>query len=74
MRAKSLQLCWTLCDPTDHSPPVFSVNEMLQARTMEWIAIPFSRGSSGPRDQTRVSSIAGEFPEVWATREALTYV
>ena len=40
--AKSLQSCLTLCDPTDHSPPGFSVHEILQARTLEWVAISFS--------------------------------
>ena len=48
----------TLCDPTDCSPPVSSVHGILQARTLEWITIPFSRGSSWPRDQTQVSCIA----------------
>ena len=40
--AKSLQLCPTLCDPTEGSPPGFSVPGILQARTVEWVAIPFS--------------------------------
>ena len=40
---------------------------VLQARILEWIAIPFSRGSSRPRDQTQVSWIAGRFFAVWAT-------
>ena len=39
------QLCLTLCDPMD-----YAVHEMLQARILEWVAIPFSRGSSQPRD------------------------
>ena len=46
---------------------------ILQARTLEWIAMPSSRGSSQPRDQTQVSHIAGEFLTVWATREAHEY-
>ena len=51
-----------------------SVHEVLQARILEWVAIPFSRESSQPRNQTQVSCIAGEFFAVWATREAyLTY-
>ena len=41
-----------------------------QARIMEWVAFPFSRGFSQPRDQTQVSHIAGEFFTSWATREA----
>ena len=40
--AKSLQSCPTLCDPTDGSPPVFPVLRILQARTLEWVAISFS--------------------------------
>ena len=44
--AKSLQLCPTLCDPTDGSPPGSPIPGILQARTLEWVAIPFSRGSS----------------------------
>ena len=46
------QLCLTLCDPM--CPPGSSVPGILQARTLEWVAIPFSRGSSRPRDQTQV--------------------
>ena len=40
--AKSLQLCWTLCDPIDGSPSGSSVSGILQARTLEWVAISFS--------------------------------
>ena len=43
------QLCLTLCDPMDCSLPGFSVHEILQARILEWVAIPFPRGSSEPR-------------------------
>ena len=43
----------------------------LQAGILEWVAIPFSRGSSQPRDLTQVSHIAGRFFTLWATREAL---
>ena len=55
------QSCPTLCDPMDCSPPGSSVHEVFQARILEWIAISFSRGSSGPRDWTQVSYIAGGF-------------
>ena len=58
------QSCLTLCDPTNCSPPGFSVHGILQARILEWIAIPFSRGSSQPRDRTLVSC---RFFTVWAT-------
>ena len=51
---------WT-CDPMDCSLPGSSVHRILQARMLEWVAIPFSRGSSQPRDQTWVSCIAGRF-------------
>ena len=56
--------------PHDCSLPGSSVHGILQARLPEWLAIPFSRGSSWPRDWTRVSYIAGRFFTVWATREA----
>ena len=63
----------TLCDPMDCSVPGSSDNGVLQARILEWVAIPFSRGSSQPRDETWVSCIAGRFFTVWATREALFF-
>ena len=65
------QLCPTLCDPMDCSPPGSSVHGVLQARVLEGAAIPFSRESSQPRDWTRFSCLAGGFLTVWATREAL---
>ena len=55
MHAKSLQLCMTLCDPVDYSPLRSSVHGMLQARILEWVAMPSSRESSRPRDWTHVS-------------------
>ena len=55
------QLCLTLCDPMDCSPPGSSVHGILQARILEWVVISFSRGSSQPRDQTWVSYTAGRF-------------
>ena len=64
------QSCLTLCDSVDYSPPGFSVHEILQARILEWAAIPFSRGSSPPRDWTGIYCIAGRFFIIWATREA----
>ena len=48
----------TLCDPMDCNPPSSSVHGILQARILEWAAISFSRGSSRPRDRTRVSCSA----------------
>ena len=53
---KVTQSCPTLCDPMD-----YAVHGTLQAKILEWVAFPFSRGSSQPRDQTQVSRIAGGF-------------
>ena len=50
--------CPTLWDPVDYSPPGSSVHGILQARIMEWAAISISRGSSQPRDRTRISGIS----------------
>ena len=55
---KSLQLCPTLCDTMDYNPPGSSVHGIFQARILEWVAIPFSRGSSLPRDWTRISYVS----------------
>ena len=55
------QLCLTLCDSIDWSPPGSSAHGVLQVRILESIAMPFSRESSQPRDQTQVSPIAGRF-------------
>ena len=63
------QLYPTLCDPMDCSPPGSSVHGILQARILEWIAIPFSRGSSWPYDQTWVYCVASRFFTIWATRK-----
>ena len=48
----------TLCDPMDHNPPGSSVHGILQARTLEWDAMPSCRRSSLPRDRTRVSYVS----------------
>ena len=53
---KVTQSCLTLCDPMN-----YTIHEILQARILEWIAFPFSTGSSQLRDQTQVSRIAGRF-------------
>ena len=53
---KVAQSCPTLCDPVDNT-----VHEILQARILEWVAIPFSRGFSQPRDRTEISCISGKF-------------
>ena len=54
-----------LCDPRD-----YIVHGILQARILEWVAFPFSRGSSQPGDRTQVSLIAGGFFTSWAMKEA----
>ena len=59
----------TLGEPTVCSPPGSSVQGILQARILEWVANPFSRRSSRLRDQTQVSLIVGSFFTIWATRE-----
>ena len=53
---KVAQPCLTLCNPVD-----FTVCGILQARILEWVAIPFSRGSLQPRNQSGISCIAGRF-------------
>ena len=65
VKVKVNQSCQTLCDPMN-----CIVHGILQARILEWVAFPFSRGCSQPRDWTQVSHIAGGFFTSWATREA----
>ena len=59
----------TLCNPMDWRLSGYSVQGILQARILEWVAIPFSRGSSWLRDWTWVSCIADRFFTIWATQE-----
>ena len=61
---KVTPLCPTLHDPID-----YTVHSILQAKILVWIAFPFSRGSSKPRDRTQVSHIAGRFFTSWSSRE-----
>ena len=63
VKVKVAQACPTLCDPMDSA-----VHGILQARILEWVAVPSSRESSQPRDQTHVSYIAGGFFTNWAIR------
>ena len=65
------QSCPTRHDRMDCSPPDSSVHGILPTRLLEWVAIPFSRGSSWPKDQTQVSYIEDRFFPIWAIREAL---
>ena len=68
------KLCLALWDPVDYSPPGSSVHGISQARILEWVAISFSKASSQPRDQTRVSSIGRHVLYHWATREASCFI
>ena len=63
LKVKVSQSCPTLCDPMD-----YTAHGILQIRILEWVAYPFSRGSSQPRDQTGVSCTAGGFFTSSATR------
>ena len=56
VKVKVAQSCTTLCDPLN-----YTVQGILQAKILEWVTFPFSRGSSQPRDQTQASRIAGGF-------------
>ena len=68
--AQSLSHAWLFATPWSvaHQAPVSM--GILWARKLEWVAIPFSRGPSQPRDRTQVSRTAGGFFTNWATREA----
>ena len=68
VKVKVAQSCPTLWDHMD-----YTVHGILQARILEWVAFPFSRGSSQPRDLTQVSHTAGGFFTSWATGEAQEY-
>ena len=61
VKLKVAHSCLSLCNPMDCNLPISSVHGVLQARILEWVAISFSRGSSQPRDWTRVSRIAARF-------------
>ena len=64
------QSCLTVYNRMDCSLPGSCVYRILQARILEWVVIPFSRGSSQPRDQTWVTCISGRFFTIWAIRKA----
>ena len=77
MRAKSLQLCPTLCDPMDCSPPGCSVHRILQARILERVAMPFLQGifpTQGSNTRLMSPALAGEFFTTSATWEAHKYI
>ena len=65
------QSCLTLCNPWTAAHQASLSMGILQARILEWIAMPSSGASSQPRDRSQVSCIAGGFFTIWATREAL---
>ena len=60
------------CDPMGCSPSGSPVHAVLQARILDWVAIPFSKGFSWSRKWIQVSSIPGRFFTIWATSEAQT--
>ena len=64
------QSCPTFCNTMGCSLLGSSVHGVFQARILEWVAMPFSKGSSWPRDQTEVSCVAGRFFTIWTTWEA----
>ena len=66
--ARSLQSCPTLCNPLDCSPPGLSVHGVSQARILEWVAMPFSRGSSWPRDQTCITCVSSTAGGLFTTK------
>ena len=68
---ESLGCVRLFCDPMDCTLPGSSVHGISQARILEWVAIPFSRGSSWPKDWTKVSHLAGRFFTIWATGETI---
>ena len=68
VKVKVTQSCPTLCEPMN-----YVVYGILQARILGWAAVPFSRGSSQPRDQTQVFQIADGFFTSCATKEAQEY-
>ena len=71
--AKSLQLCLTLCNPVDCSLPASSVRGILQARTLEWVAMPFPSDLPNPRIESaslKSSALTGGFFTTRATWEA----
>ena len=61
MKVLVTQTCLTLFEATDYGPPGSFFCGILQARILQWVAIPFSKGSSRPRDQNQVSCTAGRF-------------
>ena len=67
------QSCLTLCNPMDCSMPGSSIHGILQARTLEWVAMLSSRGSSQSRDRTQASCSAGRYFTIWAAREVQEY-
>ena len=68
VQVKIAQLCLTLFNPMNCRLPGSSVHWLLKARILEWVAIPFCRGSSQPRDQAQVSHIAGGVFIIWAIK------
>ena len=73
LRVRNLEAAWkwkSLSHVWLYDPMAYTVHGILQVRILEWVALPFSRGSSQPRDRTQVSHVAGRFFTNWATMEA----
>ena len=70
-KSEVTQSCPTLCNPVDCSLPGSSIHGIFQGRILEWIAIPFSRRSSQPREWTQVSRIVGRCFIVWPSGKSL---
>ena len=70
MKMLVAKLCLTLCNAMDCCPSVFSVHGIPQAIIVEWVAMPFSRGSSWPRDQTSIFCTGRQILYHWASWEA----
>ena len=68
VKVKVTRSCPTLCNPME-----YMIHGILQARILEWVVFPFSRGSSRPGNRTGISCIAGGFFPSWARREAQEY-
>ena len=72
-KVKVAQSCLTLCNPIYCSLPDSSVRGILQARRLEWVPMPFSRGYFWPRDRTQVLCIADRFFTIWVTRKLFSF-
>ena len=76
LRVRNLEAAWkwkSLSHVWLYDPMAYTVHGILQVRILEWVALPFSRGSSQPRDRTQVSHVAGRFFTSWAPRDSVLF-